>query len=492
MTHSTGPILFCVPHAGGAAGSYAVWGGLLEHCATVRPIELAGKGARAGEDPYGSIMEAAEDVADIIEKEAAGLEWAVLGHSMGGLIAYEAVRLLAGRGHRAAGRLFISGCPPPRQGAGTGWHDRLQDAEVIGFLERLGGLPPQVAQDGEAAQYFAELVHRDGLLLAAYEHNPPSAPLDCPVTVLVGTQDPITQDTSPADWELAVARPVSVRWMGGPGHFFVTEGAAECAEVVLADLGLHSVREATGTGLYLDLMKKTLTNVIYEDPPVPSDWSPELVYDRVSRMAGLDWPSKAHTMVGLRRLDNVQQCIERVIDDRIPGDLIETGVWRGGTTIMMRAVLAAHRVRDRIVWVADSFQGMPEPTPGSHPGDARLATHRFNHFIGVPLETVRRNFQAYGLLDDQVRFLPGWFEDTLRAAPMDRLAVMRLDGDLYGSTMEALRHLYPKLSTGGFVIIDDYFLQSCRDAVYDFRDENGIEDEIQDIDGYGAYWRRGQ
>jgi hypothetical protein len=224
---------------------------------------------------------------------------------------------------------------------------------------------------------------------------------------------------------------------------------------------------------------------------VPSDWSPELVYDRVSRVAGLDWPSKAHTMVGLRRLGNVQECVEQVIRDEIPGDLIETGVWRGGTTIMMRAVLAAHRVTDRIVWVADSFQGMPEPAPDSHPGDARLATHRFNHVIGVSLETVRRNFESYGLLDDQVRFLPGWFKDTLPAAPMERLAVMRLDGDLYGSTMEALRHLYPKLSTGGFVVIDDYFLPSCRDAVYDFRDQNGIEDEIHDIDGYGAYWRRG-
>lgn len=246
----------------------------------------------------------------------------------------------------------------------------------------------------------------------------------------------------------------------------------------------------SGTRLYLDLLKRTLTNVIYEDPPVPSRWDAGTEYDRISRSAGLDWPSQAHTMVGLRRLDNLQDCIERVLADGVPGDLIETGVWRGGAAILMRAVLLAWGVTDRVVWAADSFQGMPRPEPGSHPGDVALGTHRYNDVIGVSLDSVKRNFERYGLLDDQVRFLPGWFRDSLPAAPLRRLAVIRLDGDLYESTMDALVHLYPRLSAGGFVIVDDYLLQVCREAVYEFRGRHGIVDEIHDIDGYGAYWRR--
>ncbi len=72
------------------------------------------------------------------------------------------------------------------------------------------------------------------------------------------------------------------------------------------------------------------------------------------RMEGRDWPLLGHTMIGIKRLDNLQFCVERVLADDVPGDLIETGVWRGGATIFMRAILKAHGVTDRRVWVADS------------------------------------------------------------------------------------------------------------------------------------------
>jgi surfactin synthase thioesterase subunit len=481
-------MLFCVPHAGGSASAFAAWPRLAGGRATIRPVELAGKGARSADPPYAGIAEAAEDVAGIVEKEADGAAWAILGHSMGGLVAYETVRLLAARGHQPPKRLFVSGCPAPNRRRGGRWTGEVEDAEVVGFLSALDGLPPEISRDREAVEYFAELVRRDGLLLDGYCFTAGTAPLPAPVTILSCANDPVTAQTHPSDWEAVAGRPVRSREVRGSGHLYPVRDAAECVEAVLADL-----TEPAGPGglRYLDLMKRTLTNLIYEDPPVPSAWSPELTYDRLSRTTGLDWPSKAHTMVGLRRLDNVQECIEQVLLDDVPGDLIETGVWRGGTTIFMRAVLAAWEATDRVVWVADSFQGMPEPEPGTPADDAALATHRFNDFIGVSLETVRRNFGTYGLLDDQVRFLPGWFKDTLPTAPIERLAVLRLDGDLYESTMDALVNLYPKLSHGGFVIVDDYFLRVCRDAVYDFRRRHGITDEIRDIDGYGAYWRRG-
>ncbi|MEU3508224.1 TylF/MycF family methyltransferase [Streptomyces longwoodensis] len=242
--------------------------------------------------------------------------------------------------------------------------------------------------------------------------------------------------------------------------------------------------------LYLDLMKKVLSNTIYEDPPIPAPWAPETAYDSLNRRLGVDWPSTAHTMIGVLRLDNIQHCVERVLADGIPGDLIETGVWRGGACIFMRAVLRAHGVRDRQVWVADSFQGMPVPDHSSHHADRDLATHLHNDAIAVGLHTVRGNFERYDLLDDQVRFLPGWFHETLPEAPIERLAVLRLDSDLYDSTLHTLETLYPKLSPGGFVIVDDYHIPVCREAVHDWRLRHGVRDAIEDIDGLGAFWRR--
>jgi O-methyltransferase len=229
--------------------------------------------------------------------------------------------------------------------------------------------------------------------------------------------------------------------------------------------------------LYLDLLKQTLTDYHYEraDPGV--------------REEGRDWPSRGCTMIGLKRLDNVQYCIEDVLARGVPGDLMETGVWRGGATIFMRAVLKAHDVTDRRVWVADSFEGLPPPDP-RYAADIGDIHHTFSQLV-VPLETVRGNFERFGMLDDQVRFLKGWFRDTLPSAPIEQLAVLRLDGDMYESTMDALTNLYPKLAPGGYLIVDDYgWVPNCRQAVDDFRRSNGIDEEIHWVDFTGVYWQR--
>jgi O-methyltransferase len=155
----------------------------------------------------------------------------------------------------------------------------------------------------------------------------------------------------------------------------------------------------------------------------------------------------------------------------------------------MRAILKAYGERDRTVWVADSFQGLPRPEDGRQE-DAEDALWS-EPFLAVPQEKVATNFARYGLLDDQVRFLPGWFSDTLPTAPISTIAVMRLDGDMYDSTMVALRSLYPKLSVGGYVIVDDYHaVRGCKQAVDDFRTELGITDELHQVDWTGRYWQR--
>jgi hypothetical protein len=245
-----------------------------------------------------------------------------------------------------------------------------------------------------------------------------------------------------------------------------------------------------GRELYLDLLKKVLTDVVYQDRP--SDRAPFMEgteFDLERRTNGVDWPQTAHTMIGLKRLDNLQHCVETALADDVAGDLIETGVWRGGACIFMRGVLAAHGVRHRKVWVADSFEGMPDTAAADNQVDRKMALYQYNDVFAVSIEQVRENFRRYGLLDEQVEFLVGWFSDTLPTAPIEKLAVLRLDGDLYDSTTDALRTLYPKLSPGGFVIVDDYKIPSCRQAIHDYRDEHGIDDEIVPIDGESVFWR---
>lgn len=247
---------------------------------------------------------------------------------------------------------------------------------------------------------------------------------------------------------------------------------------------------ASNTELYLDLLEKAVTNMIYGDAPIPNAWVPNEEFTPEHRENGMDWPSQAHTMVGLKRIRNVRSCLEQVLADDVAGDFIETGVWRGGVCIFARGFLKAHGASDRLVWLADSFEGIPDTSVDGHPMDRDLALHQANEVLGVSVEKVQENFERYGLLDDGVRFLPGWFRDTLPTAPIEKLAVMRLDGDLYESTMDALVNLYPKLSPGGFVIIDDYFIPACRKALEDFRDEQGINDPLEMIDDYSAFWRR--
>jgi len=216
----------------------------------------------------------------------------------------------------------------------------------------------------------------------------------------------------------------------------------------------------------------------------------EVKSSREQRWNGLDWPSNADSMIGMKRMNNIEFCVKEVIRNQVPGDLIETGVWRGGATILMRAILHAMNDKTRTVFVADSFEGLPKP-------DDKYAADRGDiHFIykelAIPLDEVMGNFEKYGLLDNQVRFLKGWFKDTLPHAPIEQLAVARLDGDMYESTMDALTYLYPKLSVGGFIIIDDWgAVEGCRKAVIDYRKANGITDKIQEIgDGIGVFWKR--
>ena len=247
------------------------------------------------------------------------------------------------------------------------------------------------------------------------------------------------------------------------------------------------------TDRYLTLLKAVLTDTVFDVGPDPDTLSPA---SYVQALVKHCIEGHALTLVPISRLNNIQYCVEDVIRNNVPGDMIEAGVWRGGTAIFMRAVLAAHNA-DRRVWVADSFEGLPEPDANTHPIEAKAHDNKLMkdvyHHFAVDIEQVRQNFSRFGLLDESVQFLKGWFKDTLPTAPIDRLSVIRLDGDYYESTMDCLVNLYDNLSPGGYLVVDDYGQDDwtyCRKAVDEFRLAKQIADPMIKVDSTCYFWQR--
>jgi O-methyltransferase len=261
---------------------------------------------------------------------------------------------------------------------------------------------------------------------------------------------------------------------------------------------------------YATLLARSLTGELREDPPI-DPWHGVVVdaegrivkvtgaiagtytihpgkYDANVRRIGADWPEHAETMIGALRMANLKLLVETIIYQEIPGDLIETGVWRGGACIFMRGLLTALVDPGRKVFVCDSFEGLPK---GECAEDKYDAHHGFSP-LAVSLDAVKRNFERYGLLDDRVVFVKGWFKDTLSLIESKQFALIRLDGDMYGSTIDALTTLYPRLSIGGFCIIDDFNLPPVQLALRDYFGARFGKFEIIAIDRCGVFWRKEQ
>ncbi len=258
---------------------------------------------------------------------------------------------------------------------------------------------------------------------------------------------------------------------------------------------------------YLELLKATLTASLYDESgwsiPLPR-WGPikqvlkflrrlsiiivrERRFDPAARENGMDWPMFGFTMVGKKRLDNIEDCIASVVADGVPGDYVECGVWRGGSSMFARAALDLYGGQDRTVWLADSFAGMP----ARKEADMVDVNYVGTEYLAVSLQQVQSNFARFGLLDERVKFLKGWFSDTLKDAPIGPISILRLDGDYYSSTMDALDALYDRLSDRGYVIVDDYnAFVSCKAAITDFCNKRGLSPNLHKIDNTAVYWRR--
>ncbi len=207
-----------------------------------------------------------------------------------------------------------------------------------------------------------------------------------------------------------------------------------------------------------------------------------------------DWEKNTLTLLQWNGLEHLEKCIVDTVRNNVEGDFIETGVWRGGAVILAKLIYDEMGI-NRKIFAADSFEGLPKPDPEKYPLD-KNDKHYMDEMLKVSMEQVQDNFRLFKCLDDNVIFLKGWFKDTLPVAKIDKLSILRLDGDMYESTWDGLTNLYPKLSNGGYCIIDDYFHIGCQNAVDDYRRKYNIKEQIFKVDNNPVnevhYWVKGK
>ncbi|MBK8256290.1 MAG: class I SAM-dependent methyltransferase [Polyangiaceae bacterium] len=181
------------------------------------------------------------------------------------------------------------------------------------------------------------------------------------------------------------------------------------------------------------------------------------------REEGRGWPAHAETMMGLRRMEFLQDRLVEMVSTGVEGDFFEAGCWRGGGVIFMLAVLQAMGDTHRTVWAADSFAGYPPPTQNSHDVDRHL--YERSSYFRVDRSVLESNVRRYGLYNDQLRILEGWFGESIPKAEIHRVSLLRIDVDGYEGVRDALQLVYPKLSVGGYVLIEDLRQPGAKRAV---------------------------
>lgn len=190
---------------------------------------------------------------------------------------------------------------------------------------------------------------------------------------------------------------------------------------------------------------------------------------------------KPFTKISVARMENLFNLCHEVNENKIPGVFVECGVHKGGA-----AVLMALNSLDRITWMFDSFEGMPVPTKEDGP-----EAPKWTGKTVAGLHHVKSLLWDYQVPKEKVRIIKGWFKDTVPKTNIDKIAILRLDGDWYESTKICLEHLYDKVSPGGYIIIDDYgHWQGCKKAVDEFIKKKGLNIELNKTDYTERWWKK--
>mgnify|MGYP001547072112 FL=1 len=203
-----------------------------------------------------------------------------------------------------------------------------------------------------------------------------------------------------------------------------------------------------------------------------------------------------YTMTSPERVAALVEAVRYVVANRIPGDFVECGVWRGGSS--MAAALALKELGDvsRELWLYDTYEGMSAPTGedvdvAGQSADAKFSqrqlTEDSSEWCRSPIDDVRQNLESTGYPADKVHFVKGKVQDTIPGTmPAGPVAILRLDTDWYESTRHEMQHLYPALVKGGVLILDDYgYWQGARKAVDEYFTTHNIRPLMGRVDFAG-------
>lgn len=191
------------------------------------------------------------------------------------------------------------------------------------------------------------------------------------------------------------------------------------------------------------------------------------------------------TMTDRRKILSLIHAVKYIEKCKVPGEIVECGVWKGGSMMAVARTLLNLGARERALYLFDTFEGMTEPSerdvdPDEIHARGIFEEKRFRDRDGSdwcysPLDEVKRNVGSIGYPEEKVRYIKGKVEDTLPAEAPESIALLRLDTDWYESTRHEMEHLYPRLVPGGVLLVDDYFhWRGSREAVDEYFAKHGV------------------
>jgi surfactin synthase thioesterase subunit len=230
------PLLFCIPHAGGSAAAFQGWGASLGDAWDVKPLELPGRGRRSREPLCEDIQQAARDLAERLSSVAEGQPFAIMGHSLGGTLAYETQKVLHSRAMPRARGIIVAGSPPPGRPRHPAISEEASDDELLRALLHLGGVTSDLLESDLISGHYAPIVRADLRMYSRYRVERPLYTMDCPLLVLLGGSDPLTAPGDSLLWRELANAGVTTRLIVGAGHFLLDTHRGDAATAIAAFL----------------------------------------------------------------------------------------------------------------------------------------------------------------------------------------------------------------------------------------------------------------
>ena len=198
-----------------------------------------------------------------------------------------------------------------------------------------------------------------------------------------------------------------------------------------------------------------------------------------------------YTKVSVKRLINLYHLVQKTNQLRLPGDIVECGVWNGGSAAIMGVADRDDETSGKVrkLWLFDSFRGLPAPS--NKDGKQAREAYFPGWCQGEP-EKVKRIFRRFRLPLQHVNMIAGWFDETLETADLQTFAILHIDADWYASVKIVLETFYDKVVEGGFVVLDDYWRwPGCREAITDYLKEHQIQGVVlKRADWHGVYFQK--